>query len=131
MWAEIEKQLASPFGKVKLRIDGYDVTLQVGSIAPRKQVICVFVNGWFRGEWLLIEKDTEEGRRFFQTVTKRLWSDKELKVWKRIDSKADYEKKRAAVSAHRRSYWTSVTLMRRHFQKHNTDIQLVSIGYVP
>ena len=131
MWAEIEKQLASPFGRVKLRIDGYAVDLQVGAIAPRKQGICVFVDGYFRGEWMLIDRGTEEGKRFFPTVKKRVWSDKHLKLWKRIDDKAAYEKKRAQVTEFRRSYWTSVTLMRRHFQKHNTDIQLVSIGYAP
>src|SRR3569832_1222951 len=119
MWAEIEKQLASPFGRGKLRIDGYAADLQVGAIAPRKQGICVIVDGYFRGEWMLIERGTEEGKRFIPTVKKRVWSHKYLNLWIRIDDKVAFKKKHAQENENQHSYWTSVTLMRRHFQMHN------------
>jgi len=129
MWAEIEKELSMEFGNVRLLVDGYDVVLRATQIAPLKLGVVVFVNGWSKGEWTDIKNDCEEGRRFLQTVKRRLYTAKHLKQMKPYFTRAELELARKKAFEFRRTYWTSVTAMRRHFQKHNTDIQLVRIGH--
>lgn len=58
-WKVVEDKLRWPGASVHLRVDGKDVTLQVGT-DKMKMVIQVFVDGWFRGEWLNVEKPCPE-----------------------------------------------------------------------
>lgn len=62
-WEKAKERLMLPFGSVKLIADGYAVTLQKVPVKDMfHNAIAVFINGEFKGKWLL--EDCEERRRF-------------------------------------------------------------------
>ena len=131
-WGEIETHLSYAFGCAKLTCDGYEVTLQVVSVNTLQYGIMVYVNGLFNGKWLI--EDCEERRRFLRPTQRFLWSAKErvamLKIYggKRAQKK-DVERINRKITWYS-SHWTSVKSLRRHLEKNNRELEVVSIGGV-
>jgi hypothetical protein len=63
-WLQVEQQLSSPYGCVELNVDGYRLLLQVRQCKPLKFMIFPYVNGEFKGAWLISE--CEEQKRFLR-----------------------------------------------------------------
>jgi len=122
-WKSVERQLESPWGSVKLRVDGYDLVLQVQQEAPRHFVIMPYVNGRFLGQWLLHTEAGgwhEEARRFLPVTKRRVFRASRLKcVSKRV---AD-ELSRKTFEC-RGYYWSSFAALKRHLIANNTSIEL-------
>lgn len=125
-WKEAEKCLHSLYSFVKLKCDGYEVTLALRTISQFKNAILVYVNGVMKGEWMT--KDCEERRRFFRPVAKSIYSQKQKAALKKISKKlrkkyglADPEAKYTSYYP----YWTSFRALKGHLIKHNRDIELV------
>lgn len=131
-WQKIEQELSHAFGNVKLKCDSYDVTLQITPVGNLQYGILVYVNGHWKGKWIV--EDCEERRRFFRPVEHFLHSAKErlelLKIYggKRA-SKEDVERINRKLTSYA-SHWTSVKSLRRHLEKNNQELVLVSIGGV-
>ena len=47
-WEQVENEMLAPFGHVKLKIDGYDVSLGFVAVAGFRWEIAVYVNGKIR-----------------------------------------------------------------------------------
>lgn len=123
-WKTVEQKLSGSYGSVNLRCDGYEVILQVERLKARTYVIAVYVNGWMKGEWLLGE--TEESRRFYQAKTVFLYGPAaRKKAVKKLGKRRAEEYGFLKSFTSRTPYWTSVTALRRHFQKHNQSIELM------
>ncbi|PVX80032.1 hypothetical protein [Paraburkholderia unamae] len=125
----IEKELSYPYGAVALKCDGYDVTIYVQQVKARKFDLMVYVNGWFRGEWL--RDDTQERRRFYRPTRASLY-----KPSQRAEILKDFGKRRAArlfpdldkTFTYYMPTWSATSSMLRHFHRENTSVSLVSIG---
>lgn len=131
-WQKIEQELSHAFGSVKLKCDGYVVALHVSQIDALQYGIAVFVNGYSRGKWLI--EDCEERRRFLRPIERFLYNAKEraefLKIWggKRAPkAKVEHFNRKFTTYS---TYWTSVKSLRRHIEKNNQDLEVVSIGGV-
>lgn len=131
-WTEIEQNLSHAFSCVKLKCDGYEVSLQVVPVDTLQYGIQVYVNGFFNGKWLA--EDCEERRRFLRPMERFLWSAREraamIKIWggKRASKeKVDHVNRKITFYS---SYWTSVKPLRRHIEKNNQELVVVSIGGV-
>lgn len=123
-WAEVFKKLSGVYGSVRLRIDGFDVSLQKQQIAAMRSAVVVYVDGWSRGEWLSLDNDI--GRRFLPTRKYGLYSrKKEAELVKAFGKRG--AKKHFSIGktfSIRTLWWTQLTLMRRHLERENDSIEL-------
>lgn len=125
----VETELAYPYGHVELKCDDYNVTISVQQIKARKFALMVYVNGWFKGDWL--RTDTEERRRFYRPVKASLY-----KPSQRAEILKDFGKRRAArlfpdldkTFTYYMPTWSATSSMLRHFQRESASVSLVSIG---
>jgi hypothetical protein len=128
-WTKVEAALRSPFGGVTLQVDSYEVALQVKPIKPLKFAIHVYVNGWWKGEWIL--KDCEERRRFCQCRTGSVYSPAQkaalvkgmgkravAKYFPRLDERFTWYT----------SVWGTFGPLKRHLVANNTSIALKETG---
>jgi len=119
-WLELEKKLTRPWDTAWLLIDGYDITLTVHSLKALRMEICVYVNGFLKGEY--IATDCEERRRFYRPTVRNILPVKMRKKSERL------RKKYGLVSASYTTYswgWTSFAALRRHLVKNNQSIELI------
>lgn len=126
-WAQINKRLKVLYSSVFLRVDGYTVTLRLGQVSQFRNAIGVWVNGWFKGEWLI--NNTDEARRFYPLRSKDVCTPA---VKKRL-VKAFGKKQAATLGAfkkieHYETYWTSFTALKRHLIANNEHIELIVDG---
>jgi len=127
-WKRIEEKLSSAYGLVNLLIDGFTVTLQVQKTKPRRYEIVVFVNGWFRAEWLL--KDCDQRRRFYDRKTKYVFSKKIREAERKFNKRYP----NIGTSNPDLTYeywvpwWASFSRMKAHFLKNNQSIEWVNNG---
>jgi hypothetical protein len=122
-WKYVENELTPPIGFVKLICDGYEVALRVVMITKMSFGVEVFVNGIRKGNWII--EECEESRRFYRRVERPMYKPhehKEIKNVCKILGKKSYHDEKFVYF---KPYWTNVTALRRHFCKHNQDIQLV------
>jgi hypothetical protein len=124
-WKRIEASLRNPWGEVKLRVDGYDLTLQVRQVKPLRYAIVPFVNGFNRGVWLTKKKGEEwceEARRFLPLKKLYLYSKTKL-----MKTKLPKKTRDEWASKHieiRGMYWTSFAALKRHLIANNQSIEL-------
>lgn len=122
-WNKVREELSVLFGKVELECDGYKVVLFKECYSENKLCISVYIDGQIKGKWLT--DDCEERRRFARCSIRKLrlpkgfnrknWTKKELKA---LDEHRTY---------HSYSFcWFNFDEMRRHFEKNNKEIKLVS-----
>ncbi len=125
-WKSVEERLASSFGHATLMCDGRRLTLEVRMVAPRRYEIFPFVDGHFKGSWLL--EDCEERRRFLRPRTLRLWSPSQRKAHiktfglRRARKMLNIEKATTVWSWG----WPSFGPLKRHLVANNEQIELVT-----
>lgn len=128
-WVEIEKALQMPGGHVKLRVDGYALTLAVHHVKPLRYGIGVYIDGRFLWAWILKQEGEwcEEARRFLPLHRKHLYS---AAVRQRFEKA--FGKRRAAKDSimtamyeWRSMYWTSFRPLKRHLLANNHSIELI------
>ncbi|HNV71192.1 MAG TPA: hypothetical protein PKO06_15925 [Candidatus Ozemobacteraceae bacterium] len=119
IWEEIEEQMASCYGHIRLNADGYKLDL-IRTFTKNRLVIAVYVNGSIKGVHAQYLKPTEtpceEARRFFQPVRKRLYKPAEMKLLKKC---GDLAKKMIAENERifYRPWWSDVKPLIRHLKK--------------
>lgn len=127
-WLEVQKALESLFSTVKLKIDGFNLSLALVRIGTYKNAIVVYIDGVFKGEWLI--KDCEERRRFFQKKERSILSSKQKIDWKKLSKKSQKElaEKYDIKYSFYSSCWTSFNSLKKHFIANNASIELISIN---
>lgn len=123
-WKQINEQLQTVWSPVvKLKIDGYEVSLALRQVSQFRNAIVVYVNGEFRGKWLT--EDCEERRRFFPCKKRCLTNTNELKKMG-IRSKKEIQKfKEMATCNAYSSAWTNFKAMKKHFETNNKSIEIL------
>lgn len=134
-WAAIEHELSGLYGRVELRCDGYTVVAAIRTVAPLKQGIVVYVNGYWKGEWMTgaaeeARKFCREKKRFLYSASQRDEARKKLKS-RRLDATLrDWYAGVAEKSFSSWSlYWTNAQAFTRHLRKTCADIEVVSLEY--
>lgn len=125
-WEKAKERLMLPFGSVKLIADGYAVTLQKVPVKDMfHNAIAVFINGEFKGKWLL--EDCEERRRFIAQKAIPVMSRKAIAEYNKAPKAVRRKLKdlRDAKTIEYCSHWTNWNALVKHFEAHNQDIQMV------
>lgn len=121
-WKQAERKLSGLYGKVKMQIDGYEITVAVEPMKGMKLVLMVYVDGYFRGKWLT--EDCDIRRRFYYCSKRSLLNAKEKKRLQR-EKKAVREKIQKEMEYMTFSpYFGSFRTLKSHFLKHNQSIEL-------
>ena len=121
-WKQIEEKLNSFYNTVELDCDGYRVTLQLSRFTTFQNVIMVYVDGEWRGEWIL--HDCEHRRRFLCPSKHRLHKKGAFKgIRKGTMKELGIDPDRTVTHYH--PYWTSLNRLRRHLERNNTTITFI------
>jgi hypothetical protein len=128
-WKTVEDNLKLFYTLVKLKCDGYNITLRLERLTQFKNGIAIYVNGKFEGKWLI--EDCEERRRFLRSVNMFLYTQKQRANMKKISK--GLRKKCGLPDPDVRStywtyYWNSFQSLKRHLIKNNTTIELLTGG---
>ncbi|MDU5141087.1 MAG: hypothetical protein E6230_02720 [Paenibacillus dendritiformis] len=124
VWRDIEITLRDFFHRIKLRCDGYEVTLQLQRISVFRNAIAVYINGEMNYSWLL--EECEERKRFFSVSSRQYYSTKDIKDFKKIGGKRlEREMKARGKYTTYQPYWSSFRSLKTHFMKNNQNIELV------
>lgn len=124
-WKKLEISLRIPWGEARLRVDGYELTLQVQQVKPLRYAIVPFVNGFSRGVWLTKKEGEEwcaEARRFLPL--KKLYLYSRAKLMKTKLPKKTMEEWASKHIEMRHPYWTSFAALKRHLVANNESIEL-------
>lgn len=133
-WNAIEQEMKDPMGRVVLKLEGRQLSLEKCFIAENKLAILVFIDGTINPGW------GWEGSDHFDPFVKRVWRQSSRSVYKPSEQARIIKNlgKRLAKKTFpdmdkKLHFWlgdfkTAVS-MRRTLQK-NKEIELVSIGYV-
>lgn len=133
-WKEIEGQLSSPYGRVELRCDGYEITADMQKLKNLRYCIAVYVDGVIKGEWMtgrhvIPLKFHRERKMFIHSQKTRSEAKKKL-ANRRLDkvSRGFYEGCLRHTSFWD-PYWTSPSAFCRHIRKTCISIEIVKVGY--
>ena len=124
-WKRVENELSHLYGRISLQCDQYRVTLVNAPTGPFSSAISVYVNGWFKGEYLL--NDCEERRRFYRCSSKFVFPASMRKKIKKLPKRArermgwDPDKKYTSYSG----IWKSLNSMIRHLKANNQSIEII------
>ncbi|SOD42308.1 hypothetical protein [Nitrosovibrio sp. Nv4] len=135
-WQKIETELSSPYGNVKLRCDGYEITASIQRLKPLQSCIAVYVDGWIKGEWMNGKDERAlkfycEKKRFLWSVQNRSEAKKKLLNRRLGKFLKDFYKKMVESSfSVWEPYWTSPKAFCRHIRKTCQSIELVKTGFV-
>jgi hypothetical protein len=122
-WKEVEEKLKSFYNGVRLKCDGYELSIMLERMGQFKNCLMIYINGELKGEWLL--KDCEEQRRFFQPVTRSCLTQELKKELKKMPKKIREEREAKAKYTYYKPYWTSFRSLKAHLIKNNNKIELV------
>ncbi|MES2401834.1 MAG: hypothetical protein V4573_17720 [Pseudomonadota bacterium] len=127
-WKKVRVELQFPYGRAELLCDGYALTLQVQQVKPLKFEIGFYVNGFFKGEFIVM--DCEERRRFSCPKQAFVFPPadrtrllKELGTRRAHRMFPDIDKKFTWYSSH----WSSFASLKRHLVANNKVIELKEI----
>ncbi|MGN0603280.1 MAG: hypothetical protein ACI4I2_04810 [Oscillospiraceae bacterium] len=126
-WKVAETKL-TPFGYAEFLIDGYNVSVALRPQSKTKFVYMVFVDGIFKGEWLI--KDCEIRRRFCYEGKKSILTGKQKADFIKQFGKREYnrfikENSKMMNYKYYLPYFGSFRTLKSHFIKNNESITLV------
>lgn len=126
-WSQVEAALKDFFSLVKLKIDEYEVSLRLERIDTYSNRIGVYVNGEFKGKWLM--EDCEERRRFLRKREKSVMTVKQRKDLEKLPKKfrKEYEEMLNRSYVYYEPWWTSFNSLKKHLIKENESIELIKI----
>lgn len=122
-WKYVEEELSSIFGRVDLIIDNYNVTIACRLEKTRHYALMVYIDGKFELKWAA--EDCDIRRRFCSRHTKCYLDQKQRNRLKRERKAFREEVKKRMTFEYFLPYWNSFRMMKAHFIKNNTSIELV------
>jgi len=123
-WQYVERELADPYGYIKLKIDGYEVTVNVEPEKNLKYILAIYIDGKIKMDWLT--EDCEIRRKFYQKHTKSMLTVQEKKKLSRERKAVREAIQKQMQYDYYLPYWTSFRSMKSHFIKNNTVIELLA-----
>lgn len=126
-WKQVEQALQQIFNPVKLKVDGYEVTLILERVSIYQNRIMVYINGEFRGKWLA--EDCEERRRFVQERTHSILTGKQKSAFEKLPKRRQKElrEKYPMTYSSFTPQWSSFRALKKHFCANNQSIELLEI----
>ncbi|MCP1616594.1 hypothetical protein FBY21_1201 [Pseudomonas sp. SLBN-26] len=129
-WDDLEAQMASPWGHMKLRCDQYEVSLaQEADTKSRKWATTVYVDGVLNGAWCIASRSGEaqhdEARRFMRRTSSAMFSAKEIERYRKVFGKREADKMAAKRFVYFRADWTSFNSLKKHLLANNTSIERI------
>ena len=125
-WSEVEERLKSLYDTVKLKCDGYNVTLRLTRVGAYELGIVVWVNGQITMKWMT--EDCEESRRFLRRRYKYVYSQKGRMQAKKRSVKALLKKEGIDPEKKYTYYdpmWKSFRALKKQLIAENEVIELV------
>jgi hypothetical protein len=126
-WSKVERRLENPYDLVKLKIDGYNVTIAHARVKPLKYCLIVYIDGKFKMEWLL--NDCDIRRRFCRRRTKSMLTANQKKALKRERKAFREEVEKKMTLEWYEPYWNTVKTLKSHLIKNNKSIELMEDNY--
>lgn len=123
-WEEVKQALTSLFSIVELKVDGYNVILQLQRVSVYKNEISFFIDGKFKGEWF---EECEERRRFFKKSRKSILNAKGKQKFKKLSKKVQKEWEEKYFYDEYSPFWSSFSALKKHLEAENESIELVEI----
>lgn len=123
-WEAVENKLYSTYGDVRLKIDGYDVSIRTER-NKMKLVFAVYVDGKIKSEWIL--NDCEIRRKFYCKSTKcavHVDYKKLGKASKAVKKEVEEYRKQNTFSYYL-PYFKSFRTLKRTLLANNTEIKLM------
>lgn len=135
-WAEITSRLSDVFGSVHLMADGYRLTIERCRVKKNTLSNVIYIDGTRRGaDWCLHFSDdqkfeiTEIAKRFLRRRSRRLYSEKQMKNYRKIFSKRDCEKMSNRCQIYYDHFWPSAFSLKAHLIKNNQYIEFFPDGF--
>ena len=127
-WDELKEQMASPYGSMALKCDGYELNLyQVTDPKTNSWYTTIYVDGYFKGIWFQCVNRTgepahEETRRFMRKVTRGLYNKRDIEFHRRVHGKRAAEKA-ADIKWYTYDHcWKSFNSLKKHLLANNKEI---------
>lgn len=129
-WQKVEKALSGTYGRAELLVDGRRVVFQRGLVAKNRLGIATYIDGEFRGEWML-PKVTHPEQQYLNPVWHFAGTPKQRAAWSKM-TKSMKKLLGPALDPTKKFLvyhptWTSATAIRRHYQKTFTSIELIGV----
>ena len=122
-WEKVADKLDDVFGRVRLKADGYELTLCVVRTEKMSLEIAVYVNGRINfGDYI---NDTEIRRRFGNAHIGSALTAKQKKAVKGVSKSVRKKLEDAARYTWYEPYWQSFRSLKRHLIKNNASIELM------
>ncbi len=126
-WKIAEDELSGFYGYVRLKIDGYDVTVEKRQISEMKACLAVFIDGAFKMKWAL--EDCEIRRRFCRKCKKKMYTNKAKTdfikyVGKKAAKQFEKENSHLLYSTYYEPFFGSFRTLKAHLIKNNDSIEL-------
>lgn len=130
-WKQVEEKLSSLLGVVKMKIDGYEITITYAKETPTKYVLAVYVYGYIKGEWAVT--DCEIRRKFYCCSERQILTAKQKKeifkgFSKRERERFEREYRDKLYCKYYYPYFNSFRTLKAHFIKNNKSIELITEG---
>ena len=127
-WDALKEQMASPWGGMKLKCDGFEIYLSQQTDSTKKSwSTVVYVDSYLKGVWLDCDHKTgepkhEETSRFYRKVTRALYTKRDIENYRKI-----YGKRKATEMEAIKFYtydwcWKSFNSLKKHLLTNNTNI---------
>lgn len=129
-WTAVEKSLSYPHGRVELLCDGTTkVVAEVRQTKPLSFAVMVFIDGFWRGEWLRADP-ARNAHRFLNLHSRAMYSAKDLAAAKKVFS----AKQHRHMAEKKYSYYSPTFPTGRAFRRRISstckDIRLVDCSEV-
>lgn len=126
-WKRAEQALIHLYNPVKLKVDGYEVSLVLERVGTYQNRIMVYINGTFRGKWLT--EDCEERRRFMQEHTCSALTRKQKAAFEKLSKRRQKElrEKYPMTYSSFTPQWSSFRALKKHLCANNQSIELLEI----
>lgn len=128
-WDDLQAQMASPWGSMRLQCDQYQITLEQQADGKTKTwYTAIFVDGYFKGVWMEADGDKpkfEEARRFLRKQSRPLYGAKFIRDMTKAIGKraaAKYADKRHVTFS---PIWKNFNSLKKHLIANNTSIQRI------
>lgn len=131
-WDALKEQMASPWGGMKLKCDGFEIYLSQQTDRTKKSwLTLVYVDGYLKGIWLDCDHKTgepkhEETRRFYRKVTRALYAKKDIDAYRKIFGKREATKRESAKFITYDWSWKSFNSLKKHLLANNTSITRIA-----
>lgn len=126
-WDALKAQMDMPYGVMKLRCDQFEVALvQQMSTKSKSWQTAVYVDGYFKGEWMASEKGEpkhEEARRFLRKVSRSMYTQKEIESLRKVFGKREAKKASETKHIYFDPYWKSFNSLKKHLVMNNPSIE--------